>query len=109
MFKLLLYFFVILYSNYSYSDCSIPGWPNCTIEDANRALDRKQEQNFLRQQQRQFIEVQNQQLFELQRANQLRQQLIEQQNNKIWQIAPMPLNCLTTYNSLMREYETRCQ
>ena len=32
------------------------------------------------------------------------------QNNMYMQpIAPMPMNCFTTYNSLMREYETRCQ
>jgi hypothetical protein len=32
------------------------------------------------------------------------------QNNIYMQpIAPMPVNCFTTYNSLMRAYETRCQ
>jgi hypothetical protein len=108
MHKLFIYFFIILVSHSSYADCSIPGWPNCSIEDAHRALDRKQQQNLLMQQQRQLIEIQNQQLFELQRANQLRQQSL--QNNMYMQpIAPMPMNCFTTYNALMREYETRCQ
>lgn len=108
MFKFFIYIHVAFFVNFSYADCSIPGWPNCSIEDANRALDRKQQQNLLMQQQRQLIEIQNQQLFELQRANQLRQQNLD--NNRLMQpIAPMPMNCSTTYNSFMRAYETRCQ
>jgi hypothetical protein len=108
MFKLFIYFFVVVLSHNSYADCSIPGWPNCSIEDANRALDRKQQQNLLMQQQRQQIEIQNQQLFELQRANQLKEQNL--QNSRYMQpISPMPMSCSTTYNSLMRAYETRCQ
>ena len=46
-----------------------------------------------------------------QEATQMRQQMYQQnqQNNINMQpIAPMPLNCFTTYNSLMRAYETRC-
>ncbi len=108
MTKLFIISCIVLISLNSHADCSIPGWPNCSIEDANRALDRKQQQNLLIQQQRQLIEIQNQQLFELQRANQLREQNL--QNSRYMQpIAPMPMNCFTTYNSLMRAYETRCQ
>lgn len=108
MFKLFIYFFAVLLSHNSYADCSIPGWPNCSIEDAHRALDRKQQQNLLMQQQRQLIEIQSQQLLELQRANQLREQ--DLRNSRFMQpIVPMPMNCYTTYNALMRTYETRCQ
>lgn len=108
MVRLYIYIFAALFSHISYADCSIPGWPNCSIEDANIALDKKEQQNFLIQQQQKMIEIQNQQLFELQRANRLKQQQLE--NNRFTQpIAPMPMNCFTTYNSLTREYETRCQ
>ena len=104
MFKLFFISTYILYSHHSYADCSIPGWPNCSIEDANRALDRKQEQNLLMQQQRQLIEIQNQQLFELQRANQLREQNLKDSRSSV----PMPMTCYTTYDRLFRTYETRC-
>jgi hypothetical protein len=46
-----------------------------------------------------------------QEAAQMRQQMYQQnQRNSInmQPIAPMPMNCTTTYNSLMRAYETRC-
>jgi hypothetical protein len=46
-----------------------------------------------------------------QEAAQMRQQMYQQnqQNNmNMRPIAPMPVNCFTTYNSLMRAYETRC-
>jgi hypothetical protein len=106
--KIILISSLFFFSSNSFADCSIPGWPNCSIEDSYRALDRKQQQNLLMQQQRQLIEIQNQQLFELQRANKLREQNL--QNSRDMQlIAPMPINCSTTYNSLMREYETRCR
>jgi hypothetical protein len=45
-------------------------------------------------------------------AQQLNQRIHEQnlQNSRTLQpIAPVPVTCFTTYNSLMREYETRCQ
>jgi hypothetical protein len=47
-----------------------------------------------------------------QEAAQMRQQMYQQnqQNSTYMQpIAPMPTNCFTTYNALMRAYETRCQ
>jgi len=33
----------------------------------------------------------------------------QNQQNIIQPIAPIPMNCFTTYNSMMRAYETRCQ
>lgn len=45
-------------------------------------------------------------------AQRLNQQMHEQnlQNSRNMQpIAPLPMNCSTTYNSFMRAYETRCQ
>jgi len=47
-----------------------------------------------------------------QEAVQMRQQMYQQnQQNSIYMqpIAPLPVNCFTTYNTLMRVYETRCQ
>jgi len=47
-----------------------------------------------------------------QEAAQMRQQMYQQnQQNSIYMqpIAPLPMNCFTTYNTLMRAYETRCQ
>lgn len=47
-----------------------------------------------------------------QEAAQMRQQMHQQnQQNSIYMqpIAPLPMNCFTTYNTLMRAYETRCQ
>jgi hypothetical protein len=47
-----------------------------------------------------------------QEAAQMRQQMYQQNQNSYQQmprIAPMPTTCSTTYNSMMRAYETRCQ
>jgi len=69
----------LLFIGKAFANCAIPGWPGCTDEDFQNAMQRQQQLN-----------LQQQQLRELQRANQLTQQLIEQQrqqqlNNMLWQ------------------------
>jgi hypothetical protein len=97
MFKLFIYFFVVMLSHNSYADCSIPGWPNCSIEDSHRALDRRHQQNLQQQQQQQLLQFQQQQLNELQRQNQLTEKLIQQQQD---QIRLPSLNCRQVYDRL---------
>lgn len=97
MIKLFIYFFILLFSHNSLADCSIPGWPNCSIEDSFRALDRRQQQNIQNQQQQQLLQFQQQQLNELQRQNKLTEELLKQQQN---QILFRPLNCRTINDSL---------
>lgn len=97
MFKFLIYTCALLFAHNSIADCSIPGWPNCSIEDAHRALDRRQQQNLQHQQQQQLLQLQQQQLNELQRQNKLTEELLKQQQN---QILFRPLNCRTIYDSL---------
>lgn len=97
MFKFFIYIHVAFFVNFSYADCSIPGWPNCSIENANRALDRKQQQNIQYQQQQQLIQFQQQQLNELRRQNKLTEELIKQQQNQIF---IRPQNCRTIYDIL---------
>ena len=69
----------LLFIGKAFANCAIPGWPGCTNEDFQNAMQRQQQLN-----------LQQQQLRELQRANQLTQQLIEQQrqqqlDNMLWQ------------------------
>lgn len=57
------------------ADCSIPGWPGCTMEDFNNALRARQQQNLMEQQVRQ-----------LQRNN----QLLQEQNQILEQMRTAP-------------------
>jgi hypothetical protein len=45
---------------------------------------------------------------ETQRMNQRLHEQNLQNTRNMQPIAPMPMNCFTTYNALMRAYETRC-
>lgn len=75
--------FMFLFVGKVFANCAIPGWPGCSDADFQNAMQLQRQQN-----------MQEQQLRELQRANQLSQQLIEQQrkqfqqqqlNNMLWQ------------------------
>lgn len=63
----------------SFANCLIPGWPGCSAQDFQNALQAQQQ-----------LQLQQQQLRELQQANELTRQLLEQQKqqhlqNFIWQ------------------------
>jgi hypothetical protein len=77
-----------------FANCAIPGYPGCSDADFRNAMRLQQLQN-----------IQEQQLRELQRANQLTQQLIEQQRqqqmlNPIWQ---EPI-----INPYIQQHQMRC-
>jgi hypothetical protein len=86
--------FMLLFVGKVFANCAIPGWPGCTDADFQNAMQIQRQQN-----------IQEQQLRELQRANQLTQQLIEQQrqqqiNTPIWQDNPQ--------NYYIQQHQMRC-
>lgn len=97
--RLIALFTLLLGVNAS-ANCLIPGWPGCTNEDFQNAIQRQQQ-----------INIQQQQLIELQRANQLTQQLIEQQrrqqlNQLIWE-EPI-ITPIVPQNYYMQQHQMRC-
>lgn len=94
--KITLIFILFLVGKVS-ANCAIPGWPGCSDEDFQRAMQLQRQQY-----------IQEQQLRELQRANQLTQQLIEQQrqqqlNNMLWQ---EPI--ITPQDYYIQQHQIRC-
>ena len=76
-------------------NCIVPGFPGCTRDDFDRALQIQQQQQFQQQQQQYFLQqqqqFQQQQLQELRRSNQIQQQMLEEQqfNNMLRPMRPV--------------------
>jgi hypothetical protein len=74
-------------------NCLVPGYPGCTRDDFDRALQMQAQQQQQQQYQMQQQQLQQQQLQEMRRSNQLmEQQLQQQQMNNILNapLIPMP-------------------
>ncbi len=80
-----------------FANCAIPGWPGCTYEDFQNAMQVQQQLN-----------IQQQQLRELQRANQLTQQLIEQQEQQQIMNMIMQRPIIDPQNYYIQQNQIRC-
>jgi hypothetical protein len=75
-------------------NCIVPGYPGCTRDDFDRALQIQQQQQQFQQQQylfQQQQQLQQQQLQEMRRSNQIQQQMLEEQqfNNMMRPMRPV--------------------
>lgn len=77
--------FYSISSSAQINNCSIPGWPGCSAEDFNRAMQEQHMRNLLEEQVRQQ-----------RRAN----QLMQEQNNLIEQQMLMPQQVVPNYQQL---------
>ena len=71
-------FLLMFFVGKVFADCGIPGWPGCSDRDFLNAMELRNQRNNLEYQRN----IQEQHFRELQRANQLTQQLIEQQREQ---------------------------
>ena len=72
-------------------NCIVPGYPGCTRDDFDRALQIQQQQLQFQQQQQYIFQQQQQQLQEMRRSNQIQQQMLEEQqfNNMMRPMRPV--------------------
>lgn len=88
---LVILIFMVTATVQAQANCIIPGYPGCTRDDFDRALQIQAQQQQQQQYQIQQQQLQQQQLQEMRRSNQIQQQMLEEQqfNNMMRPMRPV--------------------